>query len=258
MTNTALTRIAVAELTATLTTDFDVLTMLQSVARHARAGFEAYSAVLVLLDRRGAGEPAVHLVAESVRGGGPADPLLHSTGPGPSSARDGAVTMIGDIAAEENPRWTRYRQRALAAGLHGVRAFPVQAFDTPLGSLVVHTEEPWGHLRPNDFGQILADLAAVALSSGSVESRRAGASETIAAVLGGTTVVSIAVGILAEYFESDIEQARERLLRLARAHGRTPIVHAREIIAAQRNSPRDPATSGALHEPPDLAPPRHI
>ncbi|WP_194820307.1 GAF and ANTAR domain-containing protein [Nocardia sp. XZ_19_385] len=258
MTNTARTRLAVAELTATLTTDFDVPTLLQSVARHARDGFDAYSAVVVLLDRHGGSHPAVHLVAEALRHGISADPLLHNAGPGLSSARDGTVTMIGDIVAEKNPRWASYRQRAMAAGLRGVRAFPVTAFGLPLGALVVHTDNAWGTLRPNDFGQTLADLVAIALSSGPIESRRASTSDNVDAVLRGTTVISFAVGVLAEYFQLDVEQARDRLLRLARTHGRTPTAHAREIIAALHVSPVDPAVSGALHEPPELAPPRHI
>ncbi|MEV0252402.1 GAF domain-containing protein [Nocardia sp. NPDC050712] len=258
MTNTARTRMAVAELTATLTTDFDVPAVLQAVAGHARAGFDAYSAVVVLLDQSATGEPTVRQVAEALRSDIAADPRLHSTGPALSSARDGVVAMIGDIVAEQNPRWGPYRQQAMAAGLRGVRAFPVTAFDIPLGSLVVHTEDPWGTMRPNDFGQILADLVALALSAGRTESRRVSTAETVEAVLRGTTVLSFAVGVLAEYFQLGIEPARERLIRLARAHGRTTIAHAREIVAAQRASPADPAVSGALHEPPELAPPRHI
>ncbi|WP_135235701.1 ANTAR domain-containing protein [Nocardia sp. CS682] len=254
--NSARTRLAIAELTATLTTDFDVPTLLHSVAVHARDCFDAVSAVVILADpQQSAG---MQIVAESLRDGGSADPRLHITGPGLSSARDGAVTMIADLAAGRDASWPQYRRQALAAGLRSVRAFPVVALRMPLGSVVVHLDEPWGLARPNDFGQILADLTAIALSTGRVEGRRASTGETVVAVLHGATVIAAAVGVLAEYFDLDIPAARQRLVRLARAHDVTPTAHAQAIIEGQNMSPSDPGATGILHPPPELAPPRHI
>ncbi|TLF76747.1 GAF domain-containing protein [Nocardia cyriacigeorgica] len=258
--NTAQTRLAVAELTATLTTDFDVPTLLHAVAQHARTCFDAVSAVVILLDGRRSEEPGLHIVAEAMRDDIIADPRLHITGPGLSSARDGAVAMIDDLAEEdgEDPRWESYRKWARAAGVRSVRAFPVTALAVPLGSVVVHADEPWGTERPNDFGQVLADLIAIALSIGTLDGRVAATEETVRAVLRGTSVVSTAVGILAEYFDLDIEAARARRLHLARAHQTTPTAHAAAICAAHNSSPDDPGRSPALHPPPDITPPTHI
>ncbi|MFI6365146.1 GAF domain-containing protein [Nocardia sp. NPDC050630] len=258
--DTVQTRLAVAELTAALTTDFDVPTLLHSVARHAQECFEAVSAVVILLDRRQAPEPGIRIVAEAMREGTITDPRLHVTGPGMSSARDGAVAMIADIEAAKDldSRWPSYRVRARESGLRSVRAFPVTALTVPLGSVVVHADEPWGVQRPNDFGQVLADLAAIALSMGRLNGRLAATDETVEAVLHGSTVIATAVGILAEYFDLDIDNARARLLRLARAHQVTPTVHAAAIVDAQNSSPADPGAAAVLHLPPDLAPPTHI
>ncbi|MFF3226458.1 hypothetical protein ACFYV7_26930 [Nocardia suismassiliense] len=259
MMNSARTRLAIAELTATLTTDFDVPTLLHSIAVHARDCFDAVSAVLILRDpQQLAGAEGMQIVAESLRDGSSADPRLHITGPGLSSARDGAVTMIADLDVGEDASWPQYRKQALAAGLRSVRAFPVVALTMPLGSVVVHLDEPWGVARPNDFGQILADLTAIALSTGRVEGRRVSTGETVEAVLHGTTVIAAAVGVLAEYFDLDIAAARQRLVRLARAHDVTPTAHAQAIVEAQNASPRDPGATGVLLAPPELAPPRHI
>ncbi|MFC9434725.1 GAF domain-containing protein [Nocardia sp. NPDC057030] len=248
--DTTQTRLAFAELTATLTTDFDVPSLLYLVARHARECFDAYSAVVVLLDGRGnAGTGRTRIVAEALREGYSADPRLHAIGPGCTSARYGAVTMIADLGARNETSWPNYRRYAVKAGMRAVRAYPVTTLAMPLGSLIVHTDDPWGTARPNEFGQTLADLTAIALSLGRIDRRRTSTIETVQAVLDGTTMIAFAIGILAQYFRMDVDHARTRLNRLARAHDTTPTAHARVIVAAQNNHPADPAKSGALHSP---------
>jgi hypothetical protein len=146
---------------------------------------------------------------------------------------------------------------------HGIGALCAAAvrltsLAVPLGAVVVHADEPWGNGRPNDFGQILADLTAVALSTGKVDGRAAATADTVQAVLYGTTMIATAAGILTEYFDLDIETARKRLIRLARAHGVTPTAQAAAIVRAQETSPADPGATAALHPPRDLTPPPHI
>ncbi|UGT61001.1 hypothetical protein [Nocardia asteroides] len=264
--NTAQIRLAVAELTAALTGDFDVPTVLHSVAGHARECFQAVSAAVILTDQRSGGS-GVQIVAEAMRDGSMiADPRLHVAGPGMDSARDGAVAMIGDLdegGAEPHAdgsatRWADYRARARSAGLRSVRAFPITALTLPLGSVVVHADEPWGTLRPNDFGQILADLTAIALSTGRQDGRLVAVADTIDDVLAGTAVIATATGIIAEHFGLEVESARARLLRLARAHGRTPTAQAEALVAAHIRAPANPAANPALRPPPDLPPPTSI
>ncbi len=258
--NTAQTRLAIADLTAALATDFDVPTVLHTVAQHARQCFDAASAAVILVDSRGVDGTGIQIVAEATRGDTIADPRLHISGPGLCSARDGAVAMISDLedSITESPRWSDYRRLAHASGMRSVRAFPVRAMAVPLGSLVVHDDKPWGDQRPNDFGQILADLTAIALSMGTEHGRAATTADTVAAVLDGTSVVATAVGVLAEYFDVDPDVAHVRLRRLARAHQVTPTVQAIAVVNAQNKYPRDPGTDAALHFPADLTPPRHI
>jgi hypothetical protein len=70
---------------------------------------------------------------------------------------------------------------------HGIGALCAAAvrltsLAVPLGAVVVHADEPWGNGRPNDFGQILADLTAVALSTGKVDGRAAATAQAAAIV----------------------------------------------------------------------------
>lgn len=258
--DTTQTRIAIADVTSTLTTDFDLPTLLQTVADHARSGYDAYSAVIVLLDeRRTVGTGGLHIVAEASRTDSSADWSLNTSGPALVSARDGAGAQVTDLTVVDDSRWPDYRARAVHAGLRGVRAFPLRTPNAAIGSMVVHTEAPWGsNEQPGDFGQILADLTAVALSGGTIAGRRDSVAGTVDAVLEGTVVVTTAVGIVAEYFRTSIAEARHRLARLARARGVTVTDHARAVVAAQEQSPRNPAATGVFDPPPDLTPPRHI
>lgn len=259
--NNAGNRLAIAEVTATLTTDFDLPTVLHLVAEHARAGFEAYSAAVVLLDhRRTAGDSEIQVVAQALREGVDVDVDLsfNGSGPGLVSAREGALTMISDLGDKQDTRWPEYRRYAIAAGMRGMRAFPVTSLEIPLGSLVVHTDEPWGLLRPNDFGQILANLIAIALAGRSVNVRRDELADTIEAVLRGTVSIATATGILAECLGLDARQARLTLIRLARARDVTVTAYADSVIDAQRSDPDNFGSSGIFDPPSDLAPPRHI
>ncbi|MEV0855675.1 GAF domain-containing protein [Nocardia fluminea] len=257
--NSAQTRLAIADLTATLATDFDIPTVLHAIAEHAQQCFDAASAAVILFDSRRTDGTGIQIVAEAMREDTIADPYLHISGPGLTSARDGAVAMIADLDdTADSARWPDYRRRARAAGLRSVRAFPIKTMTLSVGSLVVHAEQPWGNERPNDFGQILADLTAIALSMGTVDGRASTTADTVATVLDGTMVIATAVGILAEYFDLDVDDARIRLRRLARAHQVTPTAQATAVVSAQNRNPRDPGTDPALHFPADLTPPRHI
>jgi hypothetical protein len=198
-------------------------------------------------------------VAESCQAGVGADTQLNTSGPALNSARDGAVTLVTDLATIDDTRWPGYRQRALSTGLRGVRAYPVKALSVPVGSLVIHTQQPWdGSGQPSEFGQILANLVAIALSTGASAVRQSGVSESVDTVLEGTSVVATAIGIVAEYRGIGIVEARHYLTRLARAHGVTVTAHARSVVAAQNSSPTDPGKTGVFTPPADLATPRRI
>ena len=85
-------RLAIAELTATLTGEFDLPTVLDTVAQDAREGFDATSAAVILLDgERQTGDTGVQVVAEALSQPTDADLSFIGSGPGLDSARGGAV-----------------------------------------------------------------------------------------------------------------------------------------------------------------------
>jgi hypothetical protein len=250
-------RLAIAELTATLTTDFDLPMLLSSIAIDACRGYTAVSAVVGLLDDRDhAEDPEIRVVAEALREPTDADLGFVGSGPAYESARDGAVTMIPDLSGTHGTRWPEYRDEALRAGMRGMRAFPVTALGARMGALVVHTDEPWGIDRPNDLGQTLANLAALALTIAPHPGiRRSTTEDLIASLLQGSTTIAATIGIIAETLGGTTEQARLTLNRLARAHGVTVSAHAAAILAAYDRDPSADLTANELLSvPPELRP----
>ncbi|PYE17389.1 GAF domain-containing protein [Williamsia limnetica] len=249
---------AIAAVTSSMVHGVDLPTVLQTVADQACGCFEAYSAVVVLLDpRQIAGTAALHIVAESSPHTVDSSPLINTVGPALDSARTGAVALVADLSSNDDTRWPQYRRRALDAGLRGVRAFPVIGVAAGIGSIVIHTKQPWRPDHPNQAGQVFADLTALALSAGSKSNRDAALDDTIDSVLEGTTIIATATGMLAQARGLDLDTARLTLIRLARAHGVTSTAHAREILAAQRRYPTDPGKAGVF-DPPDLPRPPRI
>lgn len=167
--------------------------------------------------------------------------------------------MITDLSEATDTRWPRYRLDALRAGMRGMRAFPVTVLGAPMGALVVHTDDPWGVARPSDLGQTLANLAALALSiAPRAAMRRTIADDLIESLLEGTTTVAAAIGILAQTLGGTIDEARLRLLRLARAHGVTVTAHASAIVIAHDLDPAADLTASGLLTPSEPRPPTRI
>ncbi|HEY9315693.1 hypothetical protein [Williamsia sp.] len=78
------------------------------------------------------------------------------------------------------------------------------------------------------------------MPAGSSEGLSGRIDDTVDDVLEGTTLVATAVGIIAQVRDSDIDEARLTLMRLARARGVTPTEHARAILDAQRRAHKTP------------------
>jgi GAF domain-containing protein len=252
--------VVIAGVLAALADDFDPPALLATIADHARSGLNAYSVVVMLLDRQAQTEEVgVEIVAEAVPSGVPVDLDFQTSGPGLHGAVEGVVTMIDDLNLAADTRWPAYRQSALAAGMSAVRAFPIVSLGVSVGALVVHTDEPWGSDRPNAFGQIMANLIAVALASGVVDRRQLDTGRTIETLLEGRVAIASASGILAEVLDLDVRPARLTLNRLARAHGRSVSAHAREIVNRHNADPSRSSPAASWARPPDLlAPPRQF
>ncbi|MBE7162434.1 MAG: GAF domain-containing protein [Williamsia herbipolensis] len=237
--------VAVADIVHSLTRPFDVAELMDAVADAARRGFAAQSSAVVVLDRTR--EP---VRAEAVAAAGDAsavdDPSLSTSGPGLTAAGDGALAVIGDLD-EQSDRWPRYREHARDAGIRAVHAFPIRFMDRPVGSVVVHTADPWGQNRPVMLGQLLADLAAIALSAGITDAQPATVEVVVDRLIRDNRTIATAVGITAATLDLDPVAARRELRRLAAAHQAPFAAHARALVDAHDRRPGD--HGGLLSDP---------
>lgn len=237
--------VAVADIVHSLTRPFDVAELMDAVADAARQGFAARSSAVVVVDR--ARRP---VRAETVAAAGDVsaleDPSLSTSGPGLTAAGDGALAMIDDLD-EESDRWPRYREHARGAGIRAVHAFPIRSLDRPVGSVVVHTADPWGDNRPVMLGLLLADLAAIALSAGIGDPQPATVEIVVDRLIRDNRVIAMAVGITAATLDLDPSDARRELRRLAAAHQTPFAAHARALVMAHDRRPGD--HGGLLDDP---------
>ena len=113
--------------------------------------------------------------------------------------------------------------------------------------------------RPGDLGQILANLAAIAISiAPHSRQRRSDTGDTVESLLQGTVLIATTTGIIAELTDTDPSHARLQLHRLARAYQVTVSDHAERIVTAYNNDPERFAPFALLAPPTALPLPPHI
>ncbi|MBY6368126.1 GAF domain-containing protein [Rhodococcoides corynebacterioides] len=223
---TPVVRLALADITATLCTRFDVLMLLEKIATTAHDAYGARGVVIGLLDDGGELHTAVTTpVAQAAVHG----PLL-TEGPILESARETAVAVLADTGSTVQGRWRTFAETARAAGVGAVRAYPITSLGVGLGSLAVHAAQPWDTDRPDDVGATLADLAALALTIGTDDDRRRRPAAAIREVLSTAARLAAATGVVAEVFGDDVGDARARLRTLARARGLSDAAYAGALV----------------------------
>jgi GAF domain-containing protein len=167
-----------------------------------------------------------------VRSGGPStaaasaglpESLLDSqydSGSGPSmeAIRTRDLILSDDLAADE--RWPRWRARALAAGVRGVLAVPVDIDEHVIGALTVHAAEA-GRFTA-DVGltaMLVAEHAGLLLSAVLDRSRRADVHADLTEALADGETVNRAIGIMMVQRACSADDALEVLRSTARRLG---------------------------------------
>lgn len=170
---TAQSRVAVADITATLVTDFDLPSILQLIADYALAGCEASSAAIVVLDEQG-------LLCVAAHAGTPTDPVLDTSGPAQDSARNSVTAMV-DNWNTSGQRWERHRAVALANGFIGLRAFRGESRRRPSSPhhLGLGTRRHQNRTRASDSGRPATEPAGTRRGSRAQPAARIGTPATL-------------------------------------------------------------------------------
>lgn len=224
---------ALASFSDTLVSDFDVSELFYRLVDACIELADADEAGLLLVDRDGelgiaaATSQSAHLV-ELLQ-------LQAREGPCLDAFRTGEPVRTGPLdeaAAEE--RWPEFARLATSAGFDSVLAVPMRLREKTLGSLNLFRSGP-GEAAERDMiaAQILADLAAVAISQNRVALDAREMVDQLQTALDSRVVIEQAKGIVAAQTKLDVATAFERIRSYARS-GNQRLHEVAEEIASGR------------------------
>lgn len=214
--NTPAIQLSIAEVTHLLTTDFDSLRVLETIAERSRQNLGGVWCVIVV---RNGEQGCLDALVESANAEFVPDRTLALAGPAALSAESGAVVMV-DSFVDVGERWRNFGRSALERGLGGCRCFPMRVGRKSFGSLVVFTRDPWDSAeRSNAYGQSMADLAALSLSTDSDRDRQSQVAAAVKKLIAVRGYMEQAAGMIAELDGMSIELATARLEENARRRG---------------------------------------
>lgn len=158
-------------------------------------------------------------------------------GPGLDAVRDRAMVESTDLTTET--RWPQWSSLALAAGITGVLAVPLDVADSVVGSVNLYTESANGLADSAQLtGMLLGEHASLLLAS--VLERRGLAALTaeLAAALRGDSPVGHAVGIVMAQRGCNADEALRVLTNAAATANVSIAVVAERLVAAVAHDPK--------------------
>lgn len=198
----------------TLVDDFDVVEVLDQLARTCVDLLEVTSAGLLLIDQRG----TLQLVASSNEATRVVELYQLQTREGPcvDAVRTSHPTSADNLQ-EMHAQWPRFADAASAVGFRSVHAFPLRLRDETLGALnLFSTEVPTMSQDEQQIAQALADVATIGILQQRSRSRSSLLTDQLQTALNSRILIEQAKGVLAEHGKIDMDAAFNAL----RAHAR--------------------------------------
>ncbi|MFI5585685.1 ANTAR domain-containing protein [Amycolatopsis sp. NPDC051758] len=160
-----------------------------------------------------------------------ADTLQYELGEGPCLATlaECAPMRIDDVTTER--RWPRWCAAAAGSGVRAVLSTPLVTEDGCQGAIKIYATTP-GAFGPSDEHTLakFADRAAVLVANARAYERASRLSAQFRDTLHDRDLITMAKGFLMGRDGLDEEAAFDRLLSLARAHGRSPAEAAADLV----------------------------
>lgn len=207
---------AFVTLADTLVKDFDVVELLDGLARICVEVLGADSAGVLITDQRG----HLRILASSSE-------VMHSLelyeiqneeGPCLDCFRTGSAVALTELGTAIG-RWPRFTGRALAQGFYAVQALPMRLRDQTIGALNLFYAGPISLSESDvDVAQALADVATIAILQHRAATRRETLAEQLQTALNSRLAIEQAKGRLAERGNLEIEPAFVVLRDYCRAH----------------------------------------
>jgi GAF domain-containing protein len=201
------------ELVNTLTTDFDLNTLLDKLLEECKDLLDISEAGLVLADEHG----VLHVMAATTESAGHLEALQLQADEGPAIEvfRGGKVVVVVDV--DDCTQWPRFREVALRAGYRAIHAIPLRVGDTTLGAMCLFSHHP-GDLNEVDAlaAQALADIASIGIVNYRVYAKHDTIDGQLQTALNSRVLIEQAKGVIASTDGVSIDEAFTRLRRFAR------------------------------------------
>jgi len=202
----------------TLVDDYDVVELLDGLARVCVELLGATASGLLLVDQRGGVQPIAasseraHLL-ELLQ-------LQNVEGPCVDCISTGRPVDVEDLA-DLVPRWGRFAPAALAAGFRSVHALPLRLRSEVIGGLNLFCG-PGDALTPEDLrvGQALADVATIGILQQRSAHRQSVLAEQLQAALSSRIAIEQAKGVIAQHGNVDMDAAFQLLRTFSRERNR--------------------------------------
>lgn len=217
-----------ATLADSLTDDFDVVDLLQTLVDTCIDVFDVQAAGILLADQGG----HLELISSTSEATTLVEMMQLAAEQGPCIAcfHSGAAVSLPQIA-DAPPEWSEFRDSALAEGFAAVDALPMRLRDQTLGTLNLLRTTP-GSAPEDDLlaAQGFADVATI----GILNQRYLRESSVVAAqlqrALQSRVLIEQAKGVVSFTHDVDIDVAFSLIRQYARSHGVTLSATAARIV----------------------------
>ena len=224
---------AFVQLADTLTTEFDVIDFLHTLAQHCVDLLGVSACGILLADHTG----RLNLVAASTEQAR----LLELSqaqaveGPCVEAYRTRAPVSCPDLAAA-GERWPDFAAAALSAGFAAVHALPMRLHEEAIGAMSLYSAQPARLDGPAaELGQALADVATIGILHERTLRRREVVTEQLQKALESRITIEQAKGMLAERLHVTVGEAFTLIRDYARAHNVKLADTARAITEGELN-----------------------
>ena len=219
---------AFVKLADTLTDDFDVVDLLQSLVEQCSEILDTQAAGLMLLD--GLGE--LQLVASTSEETTLIEVMQLNAGAGPcvECFTTGKPVTVGDIE-RSGDRWPAFRLEAMRQGFKSVHATPMRLRGQVLGALNMFSIHV-GELVAADVAvaQALADVATIGLLQERGSREKTLVAAQLQRALNSRILIEQAKGVVSESAELTMDEAFVALRKYARDHNLTLSTVATAVI----------------------------
>lgn len=223
------------EMADTLVDEFDLVDFLHTVTTRTSELADAAAAGLLLADHHGqlqfmaASEERARLL-ELFQ-------IQAHEGPCLDCYTQGSSVMNADLD-QAGDRWPQFAPQAVAAGFRSVHAFPMRIRGERIGALNLFGTEP-GRMESGDehILQALSDVATIGLLNERAIRRSEVLTEQLQTALNSRVIIEQAKGILAQTFDTTVDEAFEILRTYTRRNNAALSEVARSLVADPASIP---------------------